>query len=655
MYCTYQDREELEDDLYQEDEGDSDGSEANSELEFRLYSQLHYSSNPGELEEQEDGEEREPDREHQDSQKQRNDAEELKPGREIKPPSPIYSKLQQHLKKKKGENQDKQQKRKIDFKGQKSKSSCLEEVIVIDSGPDVISISDDTAEDDDEGVCALKGHGLHQPQTSTPAHQETQKRGLGATVTVDSSSSESDSEDVESKSESDSSSSSDSSDSDALENWMILGRGKQDGDQSISLNLEGGSDSNEDGDEKQGNWLVSDKDIEARIYNKDKGARIAVQRVASRYYTGKNVHCRNCNKTGHLSKNCPEPKKVLPCFLCGTSGHVVSECPRKHCNNCGLPGHLYESCSERAYWHKQCHRCSMTGHFFDACPEIWRQYHITTKTGPPVKRQAEDSGRSPAFCYNCSKKGHFGHECTQRRMFNGTYPSIPFINHYDTGEDINRRQHRIKLRVKELKKNGYIPGLSETILTPGPPKKKLKINHHKNSHLPNHKPHQTPNNHKPNPSHIFFKDNSDFSAARPKTNKYKQESIGSAKPWKPKRPVPTSRDPLPPSKLVFDEADDFPRGGGTGESMQKKKKKRRMNKMKQVPFGLPGGHRDSRPDYLCRTVKGATPGPQSKQQKAKKNPKRRDRNLRKADKQFGAEMYPTDENLFSIKQRKRRR
>ena len=56
-------------------------------------------------------------------------------------------------------------------------------------------------------------------------------------VTVDSSSSESDSE--ESKPDSP-----DSSDSDGLENWMILGRETQDGDQTISLNLEGGSDGN---------------------------------------------------------------------------------------------------------------------------------------------------------------------------------------------------------------------------------------------------------------------------------------------------------------------------------------------------------------------------------------------------------------------------
>ena len=61
---------------------------------------------------------------------------------------------------------------------------------------------------------------------------------------MDSSSSESDSEEFASKPESDSSDPSDSSDSDGLESWMILGRGKQDGDQSISLNLEQLSDSN---------------------------------------------------------------------------------------------------------------------------------------------------------------------------------------------------------------------------------------------------------------------------------------------------------------------------------------------------------------------------------------------------------------------------
>lgn len=64
-------------------------------------------------------------------------------------------------------------------------------------------------------------------------------------LSVDSSSLDSDSKDSGSNlGTSDSSDLSDSDDSDDLENWMILGRGNQDGDQSISLNLEGKLSSN---------------------------------------------------------------------------------------------------------------------------------------------------------------------------------------------------------------------------------------------------------------------------------------------------------------------------------------------------------------------------------------------------------------------------
>uniref|UniRef100_A0A3Q3KTM9 Zinc finger CCHC domain-containing protein 7 n=1 Tax=Mastacembelus armatus TaxID=205130 RepID=A0A3Q3KTM9_9TELE len=629
MYSTYEGREELEDDLYQEDAGSSEGSEVNSELEFQLYSQLHYSSNAGELEEQEG---REENTEGQNNHKLG-----------VTEKTADCNGIVEHIResgKKKGQKRDKKKK-----KGLKLSSSLFEEVIVIDSGPDVITISeDDTA--DSEGVCSLKSRRLH----STPAQQgnRTKKRGLDVPVIVDTSSSESDSKKSKSKSESDCS---DSSDSDGLENWMILGRGKQDGDQCISLNLEAHSDSSADAEEKEGGWLVSDKDREAQIYNKDRYARIAVQRVPNRYYTGKNVHCRNCNKTGHLSKNCPEPKKLSPCFLCGMPGHMVSECPNRHCNNCGLPGHLYDSCSERAYWHKQCYRCRMTGHFFDDCPEIWRQYHITTKKGPPVKKKGEDSGRSPSYCYNCSRKGHLGHVCTRPRMFNVAYPNSPFINQYDTVENIKRRQHRIELKVKGLEKNGCFPATSHTSVTPGPLKKKQKISHHKSNQQLNNTPHQTTNSHKPSPSHIFFSD-SDFKNAIPKTKKYvknrQEKSAGSGKPWKPKRPVPTSRNPLPPAKLILDEADDFPRGGGKGESMEKSKKKKKIKKAKEVP---PKGFRDSRPDHLCWTVTGEMQGSESSGRKKKKKKERNQQN----NKNIATPMYPTDENLFIIKQRKHKR
>ncbi|XP_061685678.1 zinc finger CCHC domain-containing protein 7 [Syngnathoides biaculeatus] len=621
MYCSYQDRQELEDDLYREDEEESEGSEATSELEFHLYGQLHYSSNTGTTEGQ-DGEDR-PRRELHASEKPTVTA--------------VSVELEDSAKKRKASLNDKRvkQKKEKSCPQLRRPSSGFEQVIVIDSGPEVITVSDDSSSsssDDDEGVCALKGGIGGRALRSTPAQKAPRNKVTDITpVTLPSSSSEESESDWESYL---------SSDSDVLENWMILGRGNEDGDRSISLNLEGSTDNNADLEvDNDCSWLVSNKDREAQIFNKERRARTAISRVANRYYTDKNVHCRNCDKTGHLSKNCPDPRKMPVCFLCGDPSHVGSNCPFKHCNNCGLPGHLYDSCSERAYYHKRCHRCGMTGHFFDACPEIWRQYHISTETGPPFKQKGEDNGRSPAYCYNCSRKGHFGHGCTRQRMFRGTYATTPFINHYDTTEDINRRQHRLKFKVKELKENGLMPNGSRTPCSPGPPKKKQKVVSPNNGHPFHRKAHRTWGCRAATPSHVFFHHGDDSRAAVfPKSKSFKgkqQESAG--KRWKPKRAVPRER--VVPPKLDCDEDADFPRGRGAGEKTQQNdnSKKRKRKKDKEVSSA-----------GLKETLRRTPPAGKSK--KDKREQKRNQPHLKMA-----APIHPTDENLFNIKQRKRKR
>uniref|UniRef100_A0A1A8J8L3 Zinc finger CCHC domain-containing protein 7 n=1 Tax=Nothobranchius kuhntae TaxID=321403 RepID=A0A1A8J8L3_NOTKU len=626
MYSSIQDLKMLEDDLYQEDGGDSEVSEINSELEFHLYSQLHYSSNALELEDDE-----EKILEDQQLLEKTKDGD-RKPEypKDSKPPSPDDHSYQQHLKKKKVM---KQKKRQTDSKGQKLSSSAFEEVIVIDSSPVVISISESDSSNDD-GICAMK--------TSTPGRQEIQirKSSLGVPVTVISSSSDT------SESESDTDSS-DSEGSDDLENWMILGQGMQDGDQSISLNLEAGSDySTEDkGGGGGGSWLVSDKDKEALIYNKDhRGQRFVVQ-VSNRYYTGKNVHCRNCNKTGHLSKNCPDPKKSSPCFLCGITSHQSRDCPNKHCNNCGQPGHLFESCGERAYWHKHCYRCNLKGHFLDACPEIWRQYHMTTKSGLPVQQKAREKGQS-AYCYNCSMKGHFGFACKRKRMFSGVYPSSSLINRYDTAVDIKHRQRRMKLKADEMRETGCLPDPLPTFLTHEPPKKKQKIS----LNMKNHSPHQTQKKYRHSPNHIFFT-HDDIGNVTPKTKKSvnQQQSVRNHKPWKPKRPVPTSRDALPSRKLALDEAEDFPRGGGSQQKGKHTKNKR--NKRKQVSLFQLKAQNDSGSD----PDRERTLGLASKNQKGKKKKNGKLHAQKTANKKSGAQYYPEDDDLFIIKQCKKRR
>lgn len=171
MFCLFQDGGELEDELYRDDDGDSEKSEVDSEVEFHLYSQLHYSSNAGELgeevEEEEEGSGQK--EENQESGKAPSAEEEVKPVDGVFLPSPNTSSIQPHVKKQ--NKPEKQKKRKSELEGQGSCSSPFEEVIVIDSSPDVISLSDDDTADD-EGVCSLKG-GIEQRrlQTSTPAQQ----------------------------------------------------------------------------------------------------------------------------------------------------------------------------------------------------------------------------------------------------------------------------------------------------------------------------------------------------------------------------------------------------------------------------------------------------------------------------------------------------
>lgn len=195
----------------------------------------------------------------------------------------------------------------------------------------------------------------------------------------------------------------------------------------------------------------------------------------------------------------------------------------------------------------------------------------------------------------------------------------------------------------ELQKNGIFPTGLQTPLTPGPPKKKQKVSHYKNNH---HTPHKRTNN------HIFFHNNHEVRGPAHKTSKNQQhESSGNVKFWKPKKTFPPSRDT--PSKVIFDDADDFPRGGGKGEAseIKKKKKKKRPRKPKQVSSVPPEGHTDRRPDYPSWT--GEMQRMESKPEKRRRQ--RRPQTMRTDGKKANRQMYPTDENLFIIKQRRRHR
>ncbi|KAM4810210.1 zinc finger CCHC domain-containing protein 7 [Rhinophrynus dorsalis] len=297
----------------------------------------------------------------------------------------------------------------------------------------------------------IKASTPHKKVSSSPrlgqlSTSKSYKGGLVQEVVVIRGSSEDD--DANQPEEDYSMSDSDQSD---LEHWMLLGREREDGDTSIQLNLEGSRNVTGGEGERGVEWSISEKDIEAQIEN------YTPSRRSSRYYADKNVVCRNCNKRGHLSKNCPTPKKFPACCLCGERGHNQKYCPARYCSNCSQPGHSSNQCIEKAYWKKDCHRCSMKGHYADACPEIWRQYHLTVKPGPIRKPDYSAVQKETVYCCNCGRGGHCSYECSERRMVNGTFPTAQLVTTYDRNNDIWNRNLRVKNKIKAFQDAGLLP------------------------------------------------------------------------------------------------------------------------------------------------------------------------------------------------------
>lgn len=178
-----------------------------------------------------------------------------------------------------------------------------------------------------------------------------------------------------------------------------------------------------------------------------------------------------------------------------------------------------------------------------------------------------------------------------------------------------------------------------------PQKKKQKTNLHTNNNQSNKTPHQTPNKPKPSPHHIFFND-TDFNNSTRKTTGFKQQQVtGGVKPWKPKRPVPTSRGPLPSSELALDGEEDFPRGWGKQPHKKQNKKKKKMNKTRQALLFQSDERQDSKSNHLFNMQNLA-----SKNRKGEKK-----KNWKNYTNKVDAQLYYEEDNLFIIKQRRHKR
>ncbi|XP_076327115.1 uncharacterized protein LOC143234009 [Tachypleus tridentatus] len=170
-------------------------------------------------------------------------------------------------------------------------------------------------------------------------------------------------------------------------------------------------------------WHIDEQDAHMHVFKKS-------QQYRYHNYLMR-VMCNNCQEQGHLSKVCTKPKKYVTCYLCGKIGHLGDNCVDAACSKCLAVGHRVEQCKWRVqYVRRKCPICSMRGHLRNECPDLWRRFHATITAGAPVKGTCKIKNRKKVYCYNCAKKGHYGHECQQQQFNPYNFPTWPFVISY---------------------------------------------------------------------------------------------------------------------------------------------------------------------------------------------------------------------------------